>query len=360
VTNFYGNRLLVRGPFDTVSGYGNDLVGIARNLIRLRGDVHISPTAVMPPIPADIAHLLTRQPETPFDIALLHVDPAQLEVPAGIRHASRRVVGWTMWEWAEFRHESKETLTERLKDFDVLLTYDDVSTSALAPFVPDNVLHKQLQGGFESDDWSVIRDRDWTDTFRFGMLGRLTDRKNPFAAIKAYSLLKERHGDAFDAELHIKTNYRFIHPMVETVHPGVHLYAAWWSTHQIRDFYANIHCLVCPSRGEGKNIPALEAQSTGVPVIASAYSGHMNWLSSQYAYPLDVNVVETEMGPCADVDIEVLADLMWHVYTHREEARQKGELASSIIPRMCDWENVLEKFFDIVKDAPSREPISPP
>ena len=47
----------------------------------------------------------------------------------------------------------------------------------------------------------------------------------------------------------------------------------------------------------------------------------------------------------ARVSVEHLKDVIWHIYTHRGEAREKGELASRVIPQMCDWPVVVENLF---------------
>jgi hypothetical protein len=43
--------------------------------------------------------------------------------------------------------------------------------------------------------------------------------------------------------------------------------------------------------------------------------------------------------------VEHLKQAIWHIYTHRAEARQKGALAARIIPQMCDWSVVVENLF---------------
>jgi hypothetical protein len=49
--------------------------------------------------------------------------------------------------------------------------------------------------------------------------------------------------------------------------------------------------------------------------------------------------------------VEHLKDVLWHIYTHRGEAREKGRLASDIIPKMCDWPVVLENLFRRIRDT---------
>jgi hypothetical protein len=42
---------------------------------------------------------------------------------------------------------------------------------------------------------------------------------------------------------------------------------------------------------------------------------------------------------------------MWHVYTHRAEAKEKGLIASRTIPAMCDWSVVVRSLFERLRDS---------
>jgi glycosyltransferase involved in cell wall biosynthesis len=128
----------------------------------------------------------------------------------------------------------------------------------------------------------------------------------------------------------------------------------------MREFYAGLHCFLAPSTGEGKNVPALEAQTTGVPVIGTDYGGHKIWMNDEWAYPLDWTPEEFEQGWAARPDEEHLKKLMWHVYTSRHEARQKGQLAARMIPQMCSWSHVIDRLMDLVHELPQTEPTWPP
>lgn len=346
-------KVLLNVALDTVSGYGNDGVGIVRALNHLGVEVHVVPVAVVPPIPAEVAQTFVRAYEPPYDLTIVHLDPNQLVISDGVRALSKRVVGWTMWEFEEFTPESRFLIPEQMANFDLLLFYDEVSQKALAP-LSMGVPHKVLQGGFWSEDWKFM-ERDWSGTFRFLMVGALNARKDPFAAIEAFAKLKAEHGDDFDAELTLKTNKPGLHPSIEEVYPGVNIRYQWWSQERLRQEYARTHCLLAPSRGEGKNVPALEAQSTGIPVIATNYGGHRQWMREEFAYPLGFRREVDEMGTSARADRDELARLMWHVYTHRDEARRKGELASRTIPAAADWVTVMRRCLDMVKTIPERE-----
>ena len=94
-------------------------------------------------------------------------------------------------------------------------------------------------------------------------------------------------------------------------------------------------------------MPALEFMSTGGTVIATNWAGHTQWLSNEYAYPLDYTMAPSSPGSLAmnaRADVEHLKDLMLHTFHHRDEARRKGEIARDVIPSMCSWPIVMERL----------------
>lgn len=256
--------------------------------------------------------------------------------------------------------DEREGLRERLKWYDMVLGYDEVSLSALAPFIPPKVHGSVLQGGYDSRLWRPI-DRDWHgERFQFLMHGALNDRKNPWVTIEAWHKLKEEKGEAFaPARLALHTTAPgklFPELNVPFASVGAKVFVASLDMQGVKDMYAASHCLLAPSRGEGKNLPALEFLSTAGAVAATNFGGHTQWLGGDWAYPLDYQLGAT-FGDCpwgahdAKVSIDHMADVIWHIYTHREEARQKALRAAELIPKMCDWNVVIENLFRRVRDT---------
>lgn len=253
----------------------------------------------------------------------------------------------------------KPGLRERLQWFDMVLGYDEVSLSALAPFIPEHVHSGVLQGGYESRLWKPV-ERDWHgDRFQFIMHGALNHRKAPWVAVEAWHQLKVDKGEAFaGARLALHTSLPgVIFPELNTAFEkvGAKVFCSSLDMQGVKDFYAAGHVLLAPSRGEGKNLPALEFMTTGGAVAATNFGGHTQWLSDDWAYPLDYELGRT-YPDCpwgahdAKVSIDHLADKIWHIYTHREEARQKAIRAQEMIPKMCDWSVVVENLFRRIRD----------
>ena len=341
-------KVLLEVPLSPYSGYGNDGIGLARAMVRAGADVYLQPTGVQAPLPPDVAHLLTKTLKAPFDLTISHVDPGVLRSSEVTKQHSGLYVGWTMWEYTDLHNlRGYSKLRKAYKNFSALIGYDPVSTAALQEFYSGPVL--TVQGGFEPESWPEVQ-RNWDEeNFYFCMLGVLSERKDPWVAIQAFQELKSEHPD-FDtyARLSLKTTVPGLHSKMEQWMPGLRIYYDIWDDKTVRQFYKENHVLLAPSRGEGKNMPALEFQSTGGTVIATNWGGHTQWLNPAYNYPLNFTLAPVEEGKGtlnARADVTHLKELMLHVFRNRAEAKEKGALAAQIIPQIASWDAVVARLF---------------
>jgi len=112
----------------------------------------------------------------------------------------------------------------------------------------------------------------------------------------------------------------------------------------------NIHCFIYPSRGEGWGSPPLEAMASGCPAILTNWSAMTEYITDDICYPLKVKKLVKiprntgdyppgffgpDVGSWAEPDTNHLVELMEHVYTHYDEALEKGYNA---------YETILEKY----------------
>jgi len=351
-------KVLVKIPLSPFSGYGNDGLGLTRALVRWGADVYLSPSSVQAPLPEDIAMLLTKPLLPPFDLVINHHDPAALHLEEEYKLAADTTVAWTMWEYSNFGNlPGRSKLKQDLKYYDALIGYDEVSSDCLRDYAWRHQSVLTLQGGYNPEDWPESSERDWhSERFGFCMNGQLHMRKDPFVAIQAFSELKNDPDVEFEgAELHLHTTTPGLHSAMEEAIPKLRIHYAMWPHEVLYKFYETQHVLLAPSRGEGKNMPALEMQSTGGTVIATNWGGHREWLNSDYNYPLDYTLHPVdENSPDtynARASVEHMKELMLHTYQHRAEAQLKGMVASQVIPRMCSWDAVVERLFLRLKDS---------
>lgn len=198
------------------------------------------------------------------------------------------------------------------------------------------------------------------------MNGQLHARKSPYVTIQAFTELKYERPGAWDASnpeasgfdsARLGLHTTIGDPLVVFGHliPGMKVWHEMWEKPVLEEFYRAAHVLVAPSRGEGKNLPALEMMTTGGAVAATNWGGMTQWLSPEYAYPLDYTLGPTDAAYPdgafdAKVSVATVKEFMWHAFTHRGEVREKAELAARVIPQMCDWPVVMERFFERVRD----------
>lgn len=346
-------KVLVNGPANDVTGYGNDTLGLCSALMRWGCDVYLQPSNLHPPLPPPIAALLTKPLPVHVDLALTHRCPQELAVPLLFAPRSYATVSlaWSMWEWQSLENVDKVSddkhclqvtavLSSALSSYDSLLVYDKVSYSALSPYHGNTHI---LQGGIEIPP---VWPRAWFGTpFRFLMLGALHARKAPMVAVHAFKKLKDR-GELTDAELILKTVSAGLPRALEEWCSGVRVLAEVWPPSNLDALMGLCQVLLAPSRGEGKNIPALRFATSGGAVAATKVGGHEMWLSEQVGFPLDYEWRDSVDGRGAEVDPDHLAEVMLALYRDRAETRRRAEMAARILPAMVSWDRVIQRLCD--------------
>jgi len=135
--------------------------------------------------------------------------------------------------------------------------------------------------------------------FNFLVFGQLTgnnpwnDRKNLFFTIR---WLCETFGDDPNVGIVLKTNSGrgtpidkkytsdLLHKLLSEVRPGphpkIHFLHGTFSQEEVASLYRHpqIKALLSLTRGEGFGLPLLEASASGLPVIATNWSGHLDFL----------------------------------------------------------------------------------
>lgn len=333
-------------------------MGICKALARWGCDVYVEPTYVSPPLPESVAKLLTKHLTAPFDLLICHSDPDNLGITQVAADCSDVKVAWSMWEFSDARPLARRVSSfgRRMGRFDLTLMYDQVAVDAWQQYGPKRHRWGILQGGYEAAEWKYYGDRDWFgDRFMFVMHGQLHNRKAPYVTIQAFNELQHEKPEFKSARLGLHTTIGDPLVVFGQLIPGMKVWHEMWEKPVLEEFYHAAHMLVAPSRGEGKNLPALEMMTTGGAVAATNWGGHTMWLNPEYAYPLDYTLSPTEpkhpdQAQDAKVSVATMKDLMWHAYSNRAEVKRKAELAAQIIPQMCDWSVVIERFFDRVRD----------
>jgi glycosyltransferase involved in cell wall biosynthesis len=99
-------------------------------------------------------------------------------------------------------------------------------------------------------------------------------------------------------------------------------------------------------------MPVIEAMACGLPVIATDWSAHRDFMNEANAYPLPVDGLVPAQAKCpyytgfrwAEPSYFHLRRLMRHVSEHQSEARAKGEWASRDVRQNWTWQQGASKI----------------
>ena len=209
----------------------------------------------------------------------------------------------------------------------------------------------------------AARDRFTRPVFRFLFVfdaNSSIERKNPEAVLEAFTAAFAGTGWAAGVELILKVNNldRPEHGArvaklrrmaaasgLEVVFDGRQL-----ARNEILMLIASADCYVSLHRAEGFGYTMAEAMYLGVPVIASGYSGNLEYMTPEDSYlvPCTEVLVQNADGPFqrgsiwGQPDIAVAIDMMRTVVENRDAARLVGERAASAVRRKLLPEVVAE------------------
>jgi hypothetical protein len=165
-------------------------------------------------------------------------------------------------------------------------------------------------------------------------------RKNPVGLIEAF---KQAFAPGEGPQLLIKTINGPLCPLAEeevlwAAHgrPDVHVIDRSLSGDELNGLMAACDCYVSLHRAEGFGLTMAEAMAIGKPVIATGYSGNVDFMSEENSYLVDYAIgrvgPECEIYPAdgewAEPSVEHAARLMRHVHENPAEAAGRGARAA--------------------------------
>jgi ADP-heptose:LPS heptosyltransferase/2-polyprenyl-3-methyl-5-hydroxy-6-metoxy-1,4-benzoquinol methylase len=226
-------------------------------------------------------------PPTDSDLHLFHGIPAQW---ARLAFPRRNTIGMTVWETDTLPGQWRNALNHTLDVWVPSRFNVECFRAGLERpvFQLPHPVHEPATTGADApqdvQDWLGVAD----DTFVFYSIFEWQERKNPEGLLEAF-LRAFPHADG--PVLVLKTNPGARAVAQETL-DGVRgrldssarvlLRCEAWSDAQITGLHARGNCYVSLHLGEGWGYPVFDAAARGVPVIATAYSGPLDFLGTDH------------------------------------------------------------------------------
>jgi len=290
-----------------------------------------------------VEFLCARPEAAPFPINLICINPEELPIflqDAGPGFtAGRYTIGFWWWEVAAFPERWIPTFD--LVD-EVWVGTEHVARNLqpvspvpvtkmripVMPPTPSHLTREQLglPGGF-------------LFLFMFDF-NSIFERKNPLAVVEAF--IRAFSPDD-GAVLVIKSinhgadpdNYARLLSAAE-LHPGVHVVSRYMSREAKDALVASCDCYVSLHRAEGFALTPAEAMYLGKPVVATRYSGNLEFMSDENSFLVDYSVAPIRVsnplyppdGTWADPSPEHAATLMRQVFDDPRAARRRAAIGA--------------------------------
>lgn len=204
-------------------------------------------------------------------------------------------------------------------------------------------------------------DLELNTNFNFLTIGQITgqnpenDRKNMFYLVKWFCevfksdedvglIIKTNSGKntKIDKSVTEKMMSQLLKEVREGPYPRVHLVHGSMSEEEISSIYKHpsVKAYVSLTRGEGFGLPLLEAAASGVPIIVTNWSAHLDFLSKGKFIPIDYELKDIDKSR---IDNQVFMQGSKWAHAKEEDFKKRIEKfkKSSAVPKQ--WAEELKK-----------------
>ncbi len=188
------------------------------------------------------------------------------------------------------------------------------------------------------------------------------ERKNPLGLIAAF---KKAFGSRTDVQLLIKSSHSDQATeqlrMLQEASAGtnVRILDGVLSRDDKHELMMAADCYVSLHRSEGFGLTMAEAMQCGKPVIATGYSGNVDFMTPETSFlvPYTLVALDRNFGPykmgChwAQPDLDYAADVMRDLADHHDSATEIGQRARAHVDRVLHPAAVAKSVLAHLRDA---------
>lgn len=278
-----------------------------------------------------------------YSVNLFHINADQASVAYDFLgdafFSGRYRIGFWAWELPEFPDEWLDSF-EHYDEIWVPSTFCQRAVAAKSPVPVVCIPHTiEIPDTFKPDRAKFGLQEDTVCFLSMADMLSIPERKNPLGAVEAFI---EAFGDDRSVELLVKFSNPEARPDIAATlrelaarHANIHLLEGYLSRGDVNQLIESVNCFVSLHRSEGFGLVIAEAMARGKVVVATAWSGNMDFMTMANSLPVSYRVVELDKdyGPYrkgqqwAEPDIQDAVAKMRLVRKNPEQARLIGERA---------------------------------
>ncbi|MBI6918984.1 glycosyltransferase family 4 protein [Pseudomonas monteilii] len=274
---------------------------------------------IVPATEADSAEFGQALTEQPAAINIFHINGNEVEHALEHINQTRPWTGYNiiypLWELPRY----PDGWAEQLDRFDEIWAASQFVMDGLQAACKKPVVHMPLATEVHLDNFFGRRyfglpEADYVFLF-FYDLRSYSARKNPQGVFEAFRQMLAKRPYA-NTHLVIKVNGVDMNPQaftdlqaeVKALHGRVTLIERTMSSTEVKNLLRCSDCFVSLHRSEGYGFGIAEAMALGKPVIATAYSGNMDFMAAHCSLPVDYRLVAVKEGEYPHYEAQHWAD----------------------------------------------------
>lgn len=248
----------------------------------------------------------------------------------------------TMWEASKL----PESFRESVHEFALIIVPSPHNVELFSQF-HDNV--KLVPLGVDPERWHYEQRRPPRRFFNF-LIGGSGPRKGVDLAYQAFRKLwpkEDSWGSGPIPQLIMKS------PRGEEHYgPRVQIVGGRISAEDEVELYADAHCYLQPSRGEGFGLQPLQAMAQGCPTVLTDAHGHgsfahLGWGLGSKMVPAQY-FIYGDAGEWWEPSLDDLCDHMQWIYDNYDAACERASESATVVAKEFTWRRTAERFVDAV------------
>lgn len=265
----------------------------------------------------EFAGVCTNQPA---DINIFHINGNEVEQSLAHLKAQRQWSGYNIiypaWELPRYPQEWA-VLLDRFDEIWAPSQFikESIERACRKPVIPMPLACEVVLTSFLSRRYFGIPETDYTFLFFFDVRSFIT-RKNPFAVIESFRrVLRER--PSARTRLLLKVNGAELAPdvmqqlnaAIDGIEHQVILLQRTMTDNEAKNLVRCCDCFISLHRSEGFGRGISEAMVLGKPVIATGYSGNMEFMNEETSFPVTYDLIPLVEGDYLHWEDQVWADV---------------------------------------------------